>query len=45
VLARANELDMLNTLPAIFAPLVAVMQEKKKWAYQEGIAHLLLHDI
>ncbi len=45
VLARSNELDMLNALPAIFVPLVAVMQEKKKWAYQEGIAPLLIHDI
>ena len=42
---RPNELDMLNTLPAIFAPLVARMQEKKAWAYQEGITHLLIKDI
>ncbi len=43
--ARANELDMLHTLPAIFAPLVAIMQEKKKWAYQEGIVDLLAEDV
>ena len=42
---RSNELDMLSTLPAIFAPLVAKMQEKKAWAYQEGITHLLIKDI
>jgi hypothetical protein len=36
---------MLSTLPAIFAPLVAKMQEKKTWAYQEGITHLLIKDI
>jgi len=42
---RPNELDTLSTLPAIFAPLVAKMQEKKTWAYQEGIARLLVEDI
>ena len=35
--ARTSELNMLNTLPGVFAPLVTMMQEKKKWAYQEGI--------
>jgi uncharacterized protein (TIGR02679 family) len=43
--APASDLAMLNTLPTSFAPLVAAMQEKKKWAYQEGIAHVLLDDI
>ncbi len=43
--ARTSELDMLNTLPQDFAPLVAMMQEKQVWAYQEGIAHLLIDDI
>ena len=28
---------MLNMLPKDFAPLVAMMQEKQVWAYQEGI--------
>jgi len=42
---RPNELDTLSTLPAIFAPLVAMLQEKKTWAYQEGIARLLVEDI
>jgi uncharacterized protein (TIGR02679 family) len=42
--ARPSELDQLSSLPVIFAPLVTSMQEKKKWAYQEGIAHLLAHD-
>lgn len=43
--ARENELALLVTLPKVFAPLVVVMQEKSKWAYQEGIAHLLAQDI
>ena len=43
--AAANELDLLDTLPSDFAPLAAAMQEKGKWAYQEGIAHLLTDDI
>ena len=42
---RPSELDTLGTLPAIFAPLVAKMQEKKAWSYQEGITHLLVEDI
>ncbi len=44
-LARANELSMLQTLPEIFAPLIAAMQEHKNWAYQEGIVHLLTKDV
>jgi uncharacterized protein (TIGR02679 family) len=43
--ARASELEQLSILPGVFAPLVASIQEKKKWAYQEGIAHLLLASI
>ena len=42
---RPSELDMLGTLPAIFAPLVAKMQEQKAWSYQEGITQLLVEDI
>ncbi len=42
--ARTSELDMLNTLPKDFAPLVAMMQEKQVWAYQEGITQLLIDD-
>jgi len=45
VLARANELGILSTLPDVFAPLVTAMQEKKVWVYQEGITHLLVEDI
>ena len=41
----ANELASLNSLPSVFTPLISVMQEKKKWAYQEGITALLVHDI
>jgi predicted metalloprotease len=36
---------MLNTLPDIFAALIATIQEKGKWAYQEGIVDLLAADI
>jgi len=43
--ARENELALLSALPEVFAPLIAVMQEKSKWAYQEGIAHLLASDV
>ncbi|HYA99467.1 MAG TPA: TIGR02679 family protein [Ktedonobacteraceae bacterium] len=44
-LAHTNELNMLNALPDAFAPLAAMMQEKKQWAYQEGITHLLIADV
>jgi hypothetical protein len=43
--ANSADLAALNNLPEIFAPLVAVMQEKGKWAYQEGITRLLLEDV
>lgn len=43
--ARENDLELLKTLPDIFASLVAKMQEQGKWAYQEGIVHLLLADV
>ncbi len=43
--ARTSELHMLNALPDIFAPLVTLMQEKRKWAYQEGIVDLLVGDV
>jgi len=42
---RASELAMLSTLSAIFAPLVATMQEERAWAYQEGISRLLVGDV
>ena len=45
VAARPNDLTLLNTLPPPFASLVAAMQEQKRWAYQEGIAHLLAQDM
>lgn len=45
VQARTSELDMLNTFPDVFAPLLAIMQEKGKWAYQEGIVDLLAADV
>lgn len=43
--ARANELDALATLADQFAPLVALMQEKHIWAYQEGVTQLLIEDL
>jgi len=43
--ARASELNMLNTLPEVFTSLVTRMQEKQKWAFQEGIVDLLVEDI
>jgi len=45
VTAHAGELAQLNVLPPVFAPLIAAMQEKKKWAYQEGIAATLTQDV
>ena len=43
--ANSADLAALSNLPGVFAPLVAVMQEKGKWAYQEGITRLLLEDV
>ncbi len=43
--ARTSELDMLSAFPKDFTPLVAMMQGKKVWAYQEGITHLLIDDV
>jgi uncharacterized protein (TIGR02679 family) len=42
---EANELAGLAHLPAVFASLVATMQQERRKAYQEGITHLLLEDI
>ena len=42
---QQSELDLLGTLPESFAPLIKKMQERKAWAYQEGIARLLAGDI
>ncbi len=43
--ARASELSMLNALPEVFTSLVTRMQEKHKWAFQEGIVDLLVRDV
>ncbi len=43
--ARASELNMLNALPEVFNSLVTRMQEKQKWAFQEGIVDLLVRDV
>jgi uncharacterized protein (TIGR02679 family) len=45
VSAKADELMMLQGLPDVFAPLVVVMQERRMWAYQEGIVDLLVVDV
>ena len=42
---QQSELDLLDTLPGSFAPLIEKMRERKVWAYQEGIARLLAEDI
>ncbi len=43
--ASARELSMLNALPEVFKSLVTRMQEKQKWAFQEGIVNLLVRDV
>lgn len=43
--AGAVELALLPTLLHIFIPLTTCMQERKQWAFQEGIASLLLADM
>ncbi|MHB8600702.1 MAG: TIGR02679 family protein [Ktedonobacteraceae bacterium] len=43
--ARTGELALLHALPDVFTPLILNMQEEKQWAYQEGIASLLLTDV
>ncbi|MEO6891635.1 MAG: TIGR02679 family protein [Ktedonobacteraceae bacterium] len=43
--ASAADLAALATLPDVFAPLITIMQEQGRWAYQEGITHVLLEDV
>ncbi|MGZ6368288.1 MAG: TIGR02679 family protein [Ktedonobacteraceae bacterium] len=43
--APSGELKMLSALPEVFKPLVKKMQEKQKWAFQEGIVELLVNDL
>lgn len=43
--APAKELSLLNALPGIFTSLSTMIQEKRKWAYQEGIVDLLVEDV
>jgi uncharacterized protein (TIGR02679 family) len=45
IAASMSELNQLHTLPTSFVPLVASIQKQKKWAYQEGITHILLNSI
>lgn len=43
--APLADLAQLSALPPVFVPLIDLMQEKKKWAYQEGIVDILKQDI
>ena len=43
--ARESDLSSLCALPTIFSFLITIMQQQRKWAYQEGIAALLAKDI
>ena len=43
--APSGELRILNALPEVFKPLVTRMQEKQKWAFQEGIVELLVKNL
>ena len=43
--ARQRELEILAALPAAFSSLAKTMQAQGKWAYQEGIAQLLITDV
>jgi uncharacterized protein (TIGR02679 family) len=45
VLASKADSAALDSLPEVFAGLVQVMQEKGRWAYQEGIVRLLVEDV
>lgn len=45
IAASMSELNQLRNLPACFIPLVGSIQKQKKWAYQEGITHILLNAI
>ncbi len=45
ILARENELQLLNTLPGTFSALIKTIQAQGKWAYQEGIVQLLISDL
>ena len=45
VAANRVELAGLSALPKVFDSLVMAMQEKKMWAYQEGIVRLLTEDV
>ena len=43
--ARTSELSMLNSLSDNFASLITMMQNMRKWAFQEGIVDLLIEDV
>lgn len=45
IAARPNDLALLNTLPDAFTELVKAIQGRGMWAYQEGIARLLIADV
>ena len=43
--AKPKELELLDTLPDVFATLVKAIQARGMWAYQEGVTKLLCEDI
>ena len=43
--ARPTDLANLNTLPPTFTPLITTIQTHQKWAYQEGITHVLAQEV
>jgi uncharacterized protein (TIGR02679 family) len=43
--ASASELSILNSFSDQFASLITMMQNKRKWAFQEGIVELLIEDV
>ncbi|GAC1370876.1 MAG: TIGR02679 domain-containing protein [Ktedonobacteraceae bacterium] len=43
--ARENDLQLLNSLPGGFGTLIKKIQAQGTWAYQEGLAHLLIADL
>jgi uncharacterized protein (TIGR02679 family) len=45
IAVHKRDLEMLDALPEVFAPLIEIIQARGKWAYQEGIAQLLVADI
>lgn len=45
IVAKTNELDLLDTLPDVFATLIERIRERGMWAYQEGVTRVLIEDV